>query len=75
MDMNNRTEWVRCPVCGNKIRLQILTDTTYAGMKLKGKVETTVVRGAVIYENGELKVTKGYGRFIARHPIDTAVEV
>lgn len=49
--------------------------TTYAGMKLKGKVETTVVRGKVVYENGELKVAKGYGKFIARRPIDTAVEV
>lgn len=23
MDMNSKTEWVRCPVCGNKTRLQI----------------------------------------------------
>ena len=27
MDMNNRTEWVRCPVCRNKTRLQIRADT------------------------------------------------
>ena len=27
MDINNRTEWVRCPVCGNKTRLQIRKDT------------------------------------------------
>lgn len=27
MDMNDRAEWVRCPVCGNKTRLQIRTDT------------------------------------------------
>ena len=27
MDVNNRTEWVHCPVCGNKTRLQIRTDT------------------------------------------------
>lgn len=27
MDMHNRTEWIRCPVCGNKTRLQIREDT------------------------------------------------
>ena len=27
MDINNRTEWVRCPACGNKTRLQIRKDT------------------------------------------------
>lgn len=40
--------------------------TTYAGMKLKGKV---------VYDNGESKVAKGYEKFIARRPIDTAAEV
>lgn len=23
MDINNKAEWVRCPVCGNKTRIQI----------------------------------------------------
>ena len=27
MDINNRAEWVRCPVCGNKTRLQIQAET------------------------------------------------
>lgn len=27
MDMSDRAEWVRCPVCGNKTRLQIRRDT------------------------------------------------
>jgi len=27
MGMSNRTEWIRCPVCGNKTRLQIREDT------------------------------------------------
>jgi Zn finger protein HypA/HybF involved in hydrogenase expression len=27
MDMNNRTEWVLCPVCGNKTTLQLRADT------------------------------------------------
>ena len=27
MDINNRAEWVRCPICRNKTRLQIRADT------------------------------------------------
>lgn len=27
MDMNDRAEWVRCPVCGNKTRNRIRKDT------------------------------------------------
>lgn len=27
MDISNRAEWVRCPICGNKTRLQIRKDT------------------------------------------------
>ena len=27
MDINNKAEWVRCPVCGNKTRIQIRGDT------------------------------------------------
>ena len=27
MDMTNSVEWIRCPVCGNKTRLQIREDT------------------------------------------------
>ena len=27
MDMHNKTEWIRCPVCGNKTRLRIREDT------------------------------------------------
>lgn len=27
MDMHNKTEWILCPVCGNKTRLQIREDT------------------------------------------------
>lgn len=34
MDMNNRTEWVRCPVCRNKTRLQIRADTELKNFSL-----------------------------------------
>ena len=27
MDMHNKTEWIRCPVCGNTTRVQIQEDT------------------------------------------------
>ena len=27
MDINNRAEWVCCPICRNKTRLQIRADT------------------------------------------------
>lgn len=27
MDMHNKTEWIRCSVCGNKTRLMIREDT------------------------------------------------
>ena len=27
MGMSNRTEWIHCPVCGNKTRLQIRENT------------------------------------------------
>ncbi|MEY8392599.1 conjugal transfer protein [Lachnospiraceae bacterium] len=27
MDLNNKTEWVHCPVCRNKTRLQIRENT------------------------------------------------
>lgn len=38
--------------------------TPYEGMELSGKVETTVVRGKIVYQNGEIIGEKGYGRFI-----------
>ena len=42
----------------------------YEGMELKGKVEKTVVRGQVVYEKNELKVERGYGKFLFREPIN-----
>ncbi|MFR7819692.1 cysteine-rich KTR domain-containing protein [Candidatus Pseudoruminococcus sp.] len=29
MDINNKAEWVLCPVCGNKTRVQICDDCLY----------------------------------------------
>ena len=30
MDINNRTEWIRCPLCGGKTRDRIRADTLKA---------------------------------------------
>jgi dihydropyrimidinase len=38
----------------------------YEGWKVKGKVETVLLRGKVAIDGGEAKVEKGYGKFIKR---------
>jgi allantoinase len=38
--------------------------TPYEGMEVKGKVETTVVRGEIVFSQGELLGKKGSGRFV-----------
>lgn len=38
--------------------------TVFDGKKIKGAVETTIVRGKIVYDNGEFFVNKGYGEFI-----------
>ena len=45
MDINNKAEWVRCPVCGNKTRIQIREDTELKNFPLycpKCKQETLI---------------------------------
>lgn len=41
----------------------------YSGMKLKGKVKTTILRGKIGFENEKILLTKSHGRFIRRKPI------
>jgi allantoinase len=38
--------------------------TVFDGMVLQGAIEKTIVRGAVVYDNGEILGEKGYGRFV-----------
>ena len=38
--------------------------TPYEGMEVTGKVETTMVRGEVVYDKGEFPAGKGKGRFV-----------
>ncbi|RZC77671.1 hypothetical protein C5167_001886 [Papaver somniferum] len=47
------------------------TDTNvYEGLKLKGKVEVTIAGGRVVWENDELKVIPGSGRYIKMSPFN-----
>lgn len=48
----------------------VLSDAGYSiyeGMPIRGRVKQTLVRGTVVYENGEiLKSTSGHGRYLRR---------
>ncbi|MGV9011134.1 MAG: dihydropyrimidinase [Flavobacteriales bacterium] len=41
----------------------------YEGMELTGKVKTTILRGQVAVHNGQVKIKKGYGRFVKRNKV------
>ncbi len=43
--------------------------TPLHGLKLKGKVDTTIVRGAVVYTDDKIVGKEGYGQFIKRQNI------
>ncbi|MBU7026153.1 MAG: allantoinase AllB [Theionarchaea archaeon] len=40
--------------------------TVFDGMKVQGVIEKTLVRGTIVYDNGEFHVKKGYGAFITQ---------
>ena len=40
----------------------------YSGMKLQGRVVTTIVRGAVVYRDGRVVGQAGHGRFVPANP-------
>lgn len=42
----------------------------YEGWKVKGKTKTVVMRGKVAIDNNELKVKKGYGKFVKRNKVN-----
>lgn len=59
----NKTEWIRCPVCGNKIRLQIREDTELKNIppdcpkcKQESLIEAKALQVAVVkrLENAKL---------------------
>ncbi|MEP7128061.1 MAG: dihydropyrimidinase [Chitinophagales bacterium] len=43
--------------------------SAYEGWELKGKVKTTVLRGKIAVESGEVKIKKGYGEFVKRNKV------
>jgi dihydroorotase-like cyclic amidohydrolase len=40
--------------------------TPYEGLRVRGRVQTTVVRGVIVADDGELHVGPGHGRFVRR---------
>ncbi len=40
--------------------------SAYEGWKLMGKCKTTILRGQVAVDNGQVRISKGYGQFIKR---------
>lgn len=38
----------------------------YIGMNIDGKIEKTIVRGTVVYEDGRINVEPGFGKFVKR---------
>ncbi len=41
----------------------------YEGWEVKGKVKTVLLRGQIVIDNNECKVSKGYGQFIRRNKV------
>jgi dihydropyrimidinase len=55
-------------VLSAKTHHSALDISAYEGMKIKGKVVTTISQGKVVYENDKLSVEEGSGRFIKMEP-------
>ncbi len=45
----------------------------YEGWEVKGKVKTVLLRGKVVIDNNECKVTKGYGKFVKRNKVSSKI--
>ncbi len=41
----------------------------YEGWDVKGKVKTVLLRGQIVIDNNECKVSKGYGQFVKRNKV------
>jgi dihydropyrimidinase len=44
----------------------------FEGMRLEGRVRTTICRGRVVYDNGAVVGDPGWGRFLERLPFDAS---
>jgi dihydropyrimidinase len=47
--------------------------SAYEGWKVKGKCKTTILRGQVAVQDGQVRINKGYGRFIKRDKVNGIV--
>jgi dihydropyrimidinase len=43
--------------------------SAYEGWKLKGKTNTTILRGQVAVHDGDVRIKKGYGKFVRRNKV------
>ena len=44
--------------------------SAYEGWQVTGKVKTVLLRGKVVIDNNECKVSKGYGQFVKRNKVE-----
>ena len=44
--------------------------SSYEGWQLTGKCKTVILRGTVAIDNGEVKIDKGYGKFVKRNKVN-----
>ncbi len=44
--------------------------SAYEGWKVKGKVKSVIMRGQVAIDNNQLKIKKGYGKFVKRNKVN-----
>ncbi|MGB3077388.1 MAG: dihydropyrimidinase [Chitinophagales bacterium] len=47
--------------------------SAYEGWELKGKVNTTILRGKIAVDNGAVKINKGYGQFVKRNKVSPII--
>ena len=45
----------------------------YEGWEVTGKVKTVLLRGQVVIDNNECKVSKGYGQFVKRNKVEEKI--
>ncbi len=44
--------------------------SAYEGWKVKGKTKTVILRGEIVIENNERKISPGYGKFVKRNKVN-----
>lgn len=45
----------------------------YEGWKVTGKTKTVIIRGVIAIDNNELKIKKGYGKFVKRNKVTSII--